>query len=210
MKKVLLPVFPLLLLIFTSCSNIKYTVEAPDKPQTKPAGSTKGLSERNGKCYKNCLVPDRYTSAWVRLPIYTGTEPDAPLRIETIMEEPPRNKWVKQHDGSITLEQIPPKMKAVRTLADTFFYRYFKYEKFESVILVEKGGFMRETQVICSDARTPNLLLQISMALKSYGYMEAPKTQWDAKFSQAIQQFQKDNSLPVGDLNLDTLQFLGI
>jgi L-lactate utilization protein LutC len=106
--------------------------------------------------------------------------------------------------------ETPAVTKEIQILADTIFYRDFRVEQFETQQLVEKGGFQREVPVVCSDARTPNLFLQISGALKSYGYMEESKAQWDGKFNQAIQQFQKDNSLPVGDLNLETLQFLGI
>lgn len=214
MKKVLLLFLPLLPVFFSCSQSIKYTVESPRQAQSGgKSGAVKksnGILERDGKCYKNCIIPDRYADAKVRYPIYTGTDPDAPLRVETIQVTPPQNKWVKKATGEICLEQTPAVTKTVRVLADTLFYRDFRYESFDTKKLVEKGGFSRETEVVCSDERTPSLFLQISAALKSYGYMQESKTQWDMKFSQAVQQFQKDNSLPVGDLNLETLQFLGI
>lgn len=203
MKKAFL--FPLLLSVLFSCSqSIKYSVEAPHTAQ--PAGNS--ISQRDGKCYKNCIVPDRYESVWVSFPIYLGAEPDAPLRLETVIVEPPKSQWVKSQTGEVSLVQSPAVTRDLTILADTLFYKDFRLERIETKKMVEKGGFLRETEVLCTTERTPNLFLQISAALKSYGYLEEPKNQWDMKFNQAIQQFQKANSLPVGDLNLETLEFL--
>ncbi len=210
MKKTIL-FLPLLTVLFSCSQSISYSVESSQAGQKSEAASrNNGILARDGKCYKNCIIPDRYETTWTSFPIYTGSDADAPVRIETLMVKPPQNQWVKKSTGEICLVQTPATTKAIRVLADTMFFKDFRFELFESKKLAEKGGFLRETAVVCSDERTPNLFLQISAALKSYGYMEAPKAQWDMKFSQAMQQFQKDNSLPVGDLNLETLQFLGI
>ncbi len=204
-----------LLVVMVSCNqSISYSVESPRTvtpiEKSAPPKYGKGILERGGKCYKNCVVPDRYETVWVSFPMYTGSDHDAPLRVENLVLEPPKQQWVEKNTGEICLVETPAQIKAVRVLADTFYYKEFRLERFKTKKLAEKGGFLRETEVVCSDERTPNLFLQISAALKTYGYMEEAKTQWDNKFSQAIQQFQKDNSLPVGDLNLATLEFLGI
>lgn len=213
MKRIILLFLPALFLL-TSCSqSIKYTVVSPTaKPASGKSSvkNDKGISQHDGQCYKKCILPDRYETKRVSYPIYLGADEDAPVRLVTIVIAPPKKQWVKKSTGEISLVETPAVTKEIQILADTIFYRDFRVEQFETQQLVEKGGFQREVPVVCSDARTPNLFLQISGALKSYGYMEESKAQWDGKFNQAIQQFQKDNSLPVGDLNLETLQFLGI
>lgn len=214
MKLSLLPFLVLLLLLNACNQSIKYSVETPKTAQSSGKSSvtknTPAIQAPGGKCFQKCIVPDRYESNWVTFPVYTGTDADAPLRIESIMTAAPQKIWVKNSSGKITLEDKPATYKEIRVLADTLFYKDFKLTRFECKKLVEKAGALRETEVVCSDARTPNLFLQVSAALKSFGYMTATTTAWDVKFDQAVQQFQKDSSLPVGDLNLETLEMLGI
>ncbi len=212
MKQVLLFILPLLL---SSCGqSIKYSVETPKTAQnsgkSNVAKNKPAIQSLGGKCFQKCIAPDRYESYGVTFPVYMGSDADAPLRIESIMVAAPQKIWVKNSSGQITLEDKPAAFKEIRVLADTLFYKDFKLTRFECKKLVEKAGALRETEVVCSEARTPNLFLQVSTALKSYGYMSSTTTQWDGKFAQAVQQFQKDSSLPVGDLNLETLQMLGI
>ncbi len=209
MKQILLFAFPFIALLPACSNSIKYSVETPKTTQTSGKSSA-AIQQLGGKCFQKCIAPDRYETATVSYPIYTGTDPDAPIRVESLMTAPPQKVWVKNSSGQIVLEQKSAAYKEVRVLADTFFHKDFRMMKFEYKKLVEKAGTLRETEVVCSEARTPNLFLQVSTALKSYGYMNSTTNQWDSKLAQAVQQFQKDSSLPVGDLNLETLEMLGI
>jgi Putative peptidoglycan binding domain len=214
MRHYFLLALPAILALYSCSQSIRYTVVSPAKPATVPAKpaaeNTKGIQQRDGICYTNCVLPDQYVTKWVTYPIYIGADEDAPTRVETLVVEPAKSRWVKKETGEVLLERMPAVEKTVRILADTFFYRDYRYERFETKVLAEKAGIQRPIPVVCSEARTPSLFLQISSALTAYGYMTEAKKEWDNKFSQAIQQFQKDNSLPIGDLNLETLQFLGI
>jgi len=214
MKQFLLFSLPLIALLSSCSPSIKYSVETPKTAQSSgKSGSIKdntAIQSLGGKCFQQCIAPDRYESAFVSFPIYTGTDADAPVRMESLLVSPPQKIWVKNSTGQIILEQKPAAYKAVRVLADTLFHRDFRMTKFEYKKLAAKAGALCKTEVVCSDARTPNLFLQVSAALKTYGYMTTTTTQWDTKFAQAVQQFQKDSSLPVGDLNLETLKMLGI
>jgi Putative peptidoglycan binding domain len=214
MKHSLLVTLPMIALLSACSNSIKYSVETPKTAKTSGQSSVSknrtAIQNLGGKCFQKCILPDRYETAYVQFPIYNGTDPDAPVRIESLMTAPPQKVWVKNNTGQITLKQKPATFKEVRVLADTLFHKDFRMTQFEYKKLVEKAGAIRETEVVCSDARTPNLFLQVSTALKSYGYMNSTTTQWDSKFAQAVQQFQIDSSLPVGDLNLETLEMLGI
>ena len=214
MKQLLLFFFSAFLVLFSCSQSIKYSVATPRTAQLSVKSTAikplLPLPNSSGKCFQKCIVPDRYETAWTTFPIYTGSDADAPVRVEKLLVAPARKVWVKNGKAEIALEQQPATFKEVRVLADTMFYRDFQMARFDYKRLVEKGGALKEIEVVCSEARTPNLILQVSAALKAYGYMNATTTQWDMKFSQAVQQFQKDSSLPVGDLNLETLQLLGI
>lgn len=214
MKKIIY-LIPVLVALLSSCSqSITYTVASPKKtvaPSKSLAADRKNaIAQRNGKCYQNCIVPDRYETVSVKFPIYTGTDSDAPVRVETLIVEPSKNKWEKNSAGEFSLVETPAQTRQVRVLADTIFYKDFRYDSFSCKKLVEKGGFTRETEVVCQEERTPTLFLEISNALKAKGYLDAPTSQWDMKLSMAVQQFQKDHSLPVGALNLETIRYLGM
>ena len=207
-KFLLLLVLPFL---FSCSQSIVYSVEKPKTPNTYGGVAQRNeVQERQGKCFKNCMIPARYETRVVNFPIFNGTEGEAPLRTEILVVEPPKSRWEKKKNGELALVETPAVTREIRVLADTMFYRDFQYQRFEYKALVEKGGFVRETEVICSDERTPDLYLKISEALKSFGYCEQPTSQWTLALSQALQQFQKDNGLPVGDLSVETIRFMRI
>lgn len=106
--------------------------------------------------------------------------------------------------------EVPPVTKEIQVLTDTVRYKDYQFQLFEYFVLAEKGGFHRETEVVCPEQRTTNLFLQLSAALQSNGYLEAPTGQWDRNLSLALKGFQRDNGLPFGELNYETLGFLGI
>jgi hypothetical protein len=197
---------------FFSCGqSIVYSVEKPQPRNTHGGVSQRSdVTERQGKCFKNCMIPPRYETRVSYFPIFTGSEGEAPLRSEILVVEPPKSRWEKKKSGELCFVEVPAVTREIRVLADTLFYRDFQYQRFEYKAIAEKGGFVRETEVVCSDERTPDLYLKISAALKSSGYFEQTTAQWNLAFSQALQQFQKDNGLPVGDLSIETIRFMGI
>ena len=96
MKQALLLSFPLFLALFSCSQSIKYFVETPRTAQAGSDKSGTGIRQHDGKCFKNCIVPDHYESNWVTFPIYAGADPDAPVRIETLVVAPPQKTWVKK------------------------------------------------------------------------------------------------------------------
>lgn len=77
--------------------------------------------------------------------------------------------------------------------------------------LVKKGGFTEWREVLCGDKVSPYTVRQIQEALNSRGYSPGPID--DVMGSQtkaALTKFQKDNNLPVGQLDMKTLKALGI
>ncbi len=80
--------------------------------------------------------------------------------------------------------------------------------------IVSAGGFTEEwREVVCKSDITPRLIEQVQRALMSRGYnvgaAGADNVMGQAT-KDALYKFQKDNGLPVGNLNFETLRALGV
>lgn len=77
--------------------------------------------------------------------------------------------------------------------------------------LVKKGGFTEWREVLCSDNVTSYTIRQIQQALKDRGYTPGPVDNvLGSQTKAALTKFQKDNGLPVGQLDMKTLKQLGV
>ena len=77
--------------------------------------------------------------------------------------------------------------------------------------LVKKGGFTEWREVLCNDRVTGYTIRQIQNALRERGYDPGPiDNVLGARTKAALTKFQKDNSLPVGQLDIETLRALGV
>ncbi len=77
--------------------------------------------------------------------------------------------------------------------------------------LVKAGGFTEWREVVCSSDVTTDLVRSVQAALKAKGYNPGPVDNvMGAATKSALVQYQKDNGLPVGNLDFETLRSLGI
>jgi len=77
--------------------------------------------------------------------------------------------------------------------------------------LVKKGGFTEWREVLCNDRVTGYTIRQIQAALRERGYDPGPiDNVLGAQTKAALTKFQKDNNLPVGQLDIETLRALGV
>lgn len=77
--------------------------------------------------------------------------------------------------------------------------------------LVSPGGLSEWVEVMCESKITPQRISAIQSALKARGYDPGPiDNSLGTRTKQALEKFQKDNNLPVGNLNEPTLKALGI
>lgn len=71
--------------------------------------------------------------------------------------------------------------------------------------------FFRWEEIVCGDKITPQLIQKISKEFNYKGYkVDVFNEKFDDKLRDIIRKYQKENSLPVGGLNVKTLEALGI
>ncbi len=86
-----------------------------------------------------------------------------------------------------------------------------EYEEVTTRKLVKKGGFEEWKEILCAEEVTSYTIRQIQTALKERGYEPGPLDNiLGTQTKAALVQFQKDNNLPIGNLNLETLKALGV
>jgi hypothetical protein len=71
--------------------------------------------------------------------------------------------------------------------------------------------FSQWEEVVCSADIKPKLIKNIANALQNKGYkVDVFKETMDADLKAVLSKFQKENKLPIGNLNIKTLDALGI
>ena len=77
--------------------------------------------------------------------------------------------------------------------------------------LVKVGGFSEWREVLCANKVNTVKIKEIQAALKSRGYDPGPIDDiMGSRTKSALVQFQKDNGLPIGQLDFETLKALGV
>ena len=88
-----------------------------------------------------------------------------------------------------------------------------KYKTITKRVLVKEGEYSDWREILCDENVNSNTYRQIQQALYDDGYDIGP-TGVDGVFGAhtraALLQYQRDNNLPVGNLNIETLNKLGV
>ena len=176
-------------------------------------------------CYAKCLVAViEAENRNILLPVYTGkdTQNDNIETVE-IVTKAVSTKWVKKNaDRNCKsadpndclvwcLTEVPEEREKIVTVKDTtltkdFKFRYFNVQKY---VKSENDNSNEWREILCENKITPQLYQDMSAKLKKLGYkVEEGTTEMTSTLKQALNKFQKDNDLPVYNLNLETLRAL--
>lgn len=86
-----------------------------------------------------------------------------------------------------------------------------EYKTVVKNVLVKAGGWSDWKEVLCANQVTQKKIRSIQMALAALGYDPGPADNvLGPKTRKALLQYQKDNDLPQGNLNKETLKALGV
>lgn len=200
--------------------------------QTNKLGSTNGLNNskkerkmEEGKCFAKCLMPDQTASSTEEYAVYTGNELEekVDLEVKEIVLQEKTTKWIKKKADRNCISkdlkdclvwcliEVPEVKETLKVLSDTTQSNNYEWKKIEYEVVTQKGGFTEWKTVLCEKNITKIIVGDIQNSLRGKEYYEGKDTQrLDALTKSALTKFQRDNNLPVGQLDYETLDLLGI
>ena len=176
-----------------------------------------------GKCYAKCMMPDQHKLLGVdSFAVYTGNDISS-VELDSIVEyQAASTEWVKKKADRNCLSADPDDC-LVWCLVETPEYRNvfyflkdhtqtttFKWVLRERKELAKNGGYTEWKEVVCE----PNSLIytQVQNALNERGYDTGKpfKAKMHTKLKGGLTKYQRDNGLPIGNLNIETLESLNV
>ncbi len=186
---------------------------------------SKNSKFKDGECYAKCLIPDQLEKYSDEYPIYTGNELEEEVEIITkrIEVSPASTKWVKKKADKNCrsadpkdclvwcLVEIPAEVVELKILADTTQSANYELQNIEQAHLIKKGGHTEWKAVLCEKDISKQVIGQIQSALRANGYYQAEDSfMIDQETKNSLKKFQEDNNLPIGNLDYETLDVLGV
>jgi hypothetical protein len=162
-------------------------------------------------------MPDEYGKVPCSIIEYTGDDYDDPnVRKDTLILKEPRQVWVKKEDKQTewSLEDQAGQYIDYYTIVDTSLSKEFVINNnFEKEVIVKKGGYTAWQEVVCDNDISPKLYSDISDALTLKGYIADSETAERGtidSIKERLVQYQRDHNLPLGSINLVTINHLGV
>lgn len=215
----------LVLILFVPIMGCNVMKVQDDTLELKKNPQTGEFISEDGKCYSKCLILDKYKRYSKEYVIFTGDELIEKVDIEIreielsrkvatwVKKKADRNCFSENPDDCMVwcLIETPALTKEIKILKDTSQSSNYKIEKIEIEELVEKGNYTEYKLILCKQEITKSIIEDIQNALRIKGYFDGANSfEFDNRTRQSLVDFQRDNFLPVGNMNLETLEFLGI
>ncbi len=174
------------------------------------------LQPEKGKCYAKSKTANDVIVVDVQYPVFTGHDAAGiPLKDVTI-SSPKSSKWVKkktdkdcQTDDCFVwaLVETGGDSKTIRIVEDITTTNEYEMRTFKVSQVVSKNN-IEWVEVLCSEHVDEKLISELQLKLKTAGYDVSPTEIFDKKTKAALFKYQKDNNLPAGNLNIQSLQHL--
>lgn len=175
------------------------------------------MSANPDDCFVACYeeVPEQYTTytSSVLKSLATVREEEFPAEYKTVTRRMVRTP-ASVEERTIPAEYVTVTKQVLRTPAQTMQSSVDpEYKTITKRKLVKAGEYSDWREILCESKVTKNTIRQIQGALIASGYDVGDAgvdNVMGANTRAALMQYQKDNNLPVGNLNLETLQSLGV
>lgn len=208
---------PILSIVLTLSSCAIFTYAPVDKNAYEARHPQAAMPSGPG-CFAKCLIQDEFADASYDFAVFTGDESEVGLDTIEWETAPAHTKWIKKKADKNCLSddpedcliwcliEVPAQFKTFVVVTDTLQTDNYKIVTENKSELVNKGGFTEWRNVLCEKDITTEVSTQIQEALKQRGYYQGEITGEIKKDTRnALVNFQKDNGLPVGQLDFDTL-----
>lgn len=207
----------LMLIVFYSCSS---TSSVADRSYDHL-----GMPSAPGKCYAKAMMSDQYETSIVEYVEYTGNAEEENVEVEWVEEAVVERstKWEKRRADKNCLSKNPEDCmvwclvetpaQTIRylTVKDTSITSNYRIVEEEIKVITKPGGFTEWKEVICQSDQTPEFYSSLLQALFREGYKVDPNsTIFNQLSKNALVKYQKDNNLPAGQLDMETLDALGV
>jgi len=195
-------------------------------PRTHFNGSDRPPNQKPGECYAKCLIPDQSETQSNFIAVYTGyesDEQDLDIEIKKVQTSPAKTEWVKKKANRNCLSQdpndclvwclveTPAEFKEYKIVKDTSQTSDFEMVELKQEKLTKKGGFTEWRTILCESKMTKSVISEIQTSLKTNSYYTGEITgNLGSETRSALTKFQQKNSLPVGHLDFETLDALGV
>jgi len=167
-----------------------------------------------GKCYAKCQILDVYEEQEETFRIYTKTR-DKKIELDsvyfTINED---GDWIYVgFENELTTDQIEneDELERIVFLTDRTETNDYVEETISYKRLIKKGG-IEWREVLCAEKINSRIFMDVQKALVDKGYLKTAKPivvfTHDVKI--AVRAYQRDHNLPLGQLDIETLNSLGI
>lgn len=173
------------------------------------------FSDNPEDCYIACYeeVPAKYRNEKFQVldQAATTVEEIIPAKYQTVSKEViDRPARVEEVPYEAKYKKIPTK---VLVSAESITQQTIeaKYKTVNERRLVKKGGYSVWTEILCASKTSSSTVRNVQKALNDKGYTAGTVDGVMGLQTQtALKQFQTDNNLPVGNLNIETLKALGL
>ena len=196
----------ILILLFTQCKTQQFRV-----------GNYSG-----SKCYAKSLIVYDEEKQLIQEVNLSEDDENAEYVIKEIVTEPKTTKWVKKKADRDCLSadpndclvwclvEVQPVTRKVRVRVDSGASNEIYNDTIQSEFLVEKR-ILEWKEVVCESDITTALINRIQDRLRELKYYEDVNTGELNQFTKdAIIKFQKENKLPIGQLDFETLDVMSI
>ena len=171
-----------------------------------------------GECWEQCKKPNLFEYTKVYIPIYVGKDQiieSQYTKDTSILIKPQITEMDHKRENSnefCLVKKSPEFIKINYYLTDTTITNEYYIEEIEILKLKEKGGNLFWYEVICKDDLTKDKIEKIQLKLIELGIVtefNKPTGTLGSLWMNKLMLFQQENELPVGNLNLLTLDYIG-
>jgi len=219
-----------LVIVFAACNKGLYTYYDDDpyyKAQGPEKSSPKGMPNEPGKCYARCLIQDEFVSNDADTIGVFGIDEAIPEEYyKEVKIRPASTKWVKKkadknclsadpNDCLVwCLQETPAQYEYPVIVTDSSGIEPLVYVVLPGEdVMVKEGGYTEWREVICEKDISRSLVTKIHSTLFDLQYEVGPMPEngrFNSVLKSALVKFQKENGFPVGQLDMDTLEGLGV
>jgi len=178
-----------------------------------------------GACYGKCTVPVNFITHQRELFLFTGNPNNTLVALKEIeiVTASGGSTWVKKKSGRDCkssnpddclvwcLVEVPEEKETYITVVDTSATKEYKQTTVEYQELLPHSQEQEWREVVCDTKITKEMIMQIQNFLFAEGlYLEPINGMFTNQTQEALWQYQTENGLPSGQLDLETMDKMGV